>query len=894
MSHLAKPPYLQPATQVLDTHNVQAETGLTPIDVRARREKYGSNKLRESSSRSTLAILIDQFRGLIVYLLVGAVALSFYFGDWTEGGAITAVLLLNAAIGFTSEYRAVKSMESLRKLSTIKAKVLRSGNPVIVPAQDIVPGDIVLLEAGDVVPADIRLIECTNLQCDESALTGESVPTTKISDALSNQDIPLGDRINMVFKGTSVTRGDATGVAIATGMATELGHIADMTETAESDTTPLEKRLDKLGGQLIWVTLGLTLFIAVSGIYVGKDILLMVKTGVALAIAAVPEGLPIVATVALARGMARMARRNALIKNLSAVETLGATTVIMTDKTGTLTENHMTAVRLRTAEDDHDLTAATSDQAPSSANDNNELHIALKIAVLCNDATLVADTEKEDADRIAGDPMEVALLEAGKFANFSQSTLLKTLPEIQKEAFSPHTRMMATYHQQDDSDSLFVAVKGAPEAIIQNSSHVLTKSEVRPLDNEIRQQWEAYGRDMTADGLRVLALAMKETTSEDEPPYENLVLVGLIALLDPPRSDVKAAMDACHQAGIRTIMVTGDHAGTALSIARQVGLCSSETPVMEGRDIKNIAAADEEARQTALRTSIFARVSPEMKLDLVSLHQSEGAIVAMTGDGVNDAPALKKANIGVAMGQRGTEVAREAADMVLRDDAFPSIVAAMRMGRVIFANIRTFVIYLMSCNLSEILIVGLAVSSGLPLPLLPLQILYLNLVTDVFPAFALGIGEGSSAVMKRPPRDPREPILAARHWTLIVYYGGLITVGTLGAFVLALYLFDLPANEALSVSFLTLAIGQLFHVFNMRNVRLGWLKNDVTANPFVWAALAICAVLIGMTIYVPSLSNLLSITAPSMTGWLLVIGGSLTPLVFGPLIHFFVSSPKST
>jgi Ca2+-transporting ATPase len=881
-------PYLQSAQQVLEAQNVRSGSGLDDADIHNRRRKFGRNKLRASKSRSAWAILVDQFRGLIVYLLAGAMALSFYLQDWTEGGAIAVVLLLNAAIGFTSEFRAVQSMESLRKLSQVKARVRRNGTSMVIGAQDIVPGDIILLEAGDIVPADIRLVEINNLQCDESALTGESVPTAKTTDVLSGENIIIGDRLNMVFKGTAITRGDGFGVVTATGMTTELGHFADMVETADAETTPLEKRLDKLGGQLIWVTLGLTLFIAITGIYVGKDILLMVKTGVALAIAAVPEGLPIVATVALARGMARMARRNALIKNLSAVETLGATTVIMTDKTGTLTENRMTAVYLRTSNGLEDEKTAFGAGDHSKTEQAQISETALRIAVLCNDAVLSTGDQEHPHSAPVGDPMEVALLEAGRKAGLVQSTLLDRFSLAGKEAFSAETRMMATFHSQADGDDLLVAAKGAPEAIIARSTHILTDNGPQPIDEELRGQWAAFGAEMTSEGLRVLGLAMKEARSVNDPPYEELTFLGLIALLDPPRADVAPAIRACHDAGIRTVLVTGDHAGTALTIARQVGLCPPDASVMEGHELHDIDEASDDQRQAALTVPVLARVSPETKLDLVSLHQDNGAIVAMTGDGVNDAPALKKADIGIAMGQRGTEVAREAADMVLRDDAFPSIVAAMHLGRVIFANIRTFVIYLMSCNLSEILIVGLAVSSGLPLPLLPLQILYLNLVTDVFPAFALGVGEGDKGVMKQPPRDPSEPILGTRHWVRVITYGLLITTGTLGAFILALSVFDLGQQEALSVSFLTLAAAQLLHVFNMRASGSGLLVNDVTRNPFVWAALALCCVLVGVTVWVPGLSSLLMISNPGTTGWLLVAGGSIAPMLLGQFVHPFV------
>ncbi|KZB56849.1 cation-translocating P-type ATPase [Thalassospira xiamenensis] len=882
--------HIQPLPEILAHLNVSPEVGLSETDATERRKKYGRNSLKDQKHVSFWNILIRQFAGLIVYMLAGAAALSFYFGDLTEGIAIVVVLIINAAIGFTSEFRAIRSMEALRKLSSVHAKVRRDGQIHVLEARDIVPGDIVIFEAGDVIPADIRLIECSNLQADESALTGESVPTDKIinlpDDARTDENLPLGDRTNMVFKGTAISRGDGSGVCVATGMTTELGHIAAMTEMAEAETSPLEKRLDTLAGHLIWATLGLTICIAIVGIYVGKDMVMMLKTGIALAIAAVPEGLPIVATVALARGMWRMAKRNALIKNLSAVETLGATTVIMTDKTGTLTENRMTVVALRTSENEVDFTS--SPDALLAANSPEEL--AIRIAVLCNDAILLpsGSTEKH-----IGDPMELALLEVARNAGIDQTEQQARYPEIAKEAFSAQTRMMATFHRdQNTPDNLFVAIKGAPEAVIKNSTGFLENHGPREMDEKARRRWSDLSNDMTQKGLRVLALAMKNAPAVDTPPYQDLILIGLIALLDPPREDVPAAIQACHAAGVRVIMVTGDHIGTARNIAAQVGLCDATASGLEGRMLQATDLTQKTERDRILATPVFARVSPEAKLNLVSLHQQAGAIVAMTGDGVNDAPALKKADIGIAMGKRGTDVAREAADMVLRDDAFASIVTAMHQGRVIFANIRTFVLYLMSCNLSEILVIGLAVPSGLPLPLLPLQILYLNLVTDVFPAFALGIGEGDRHVMNQPPRDPKTPVLTKQDWGGIFFYGALITVGVLGAFAMALHVFNLGDQEALSVSFLTLATAQLLHVFNMRARSSGWIFNDVTRNPFIWIALGICVLLIGLTLYVPALSRLLMIAPPSGTGWLLVTGGSLVPLVIGQAAKIFTKPAK--
>ncbi|MYZ49926.1 cation-transporting P-type ATPase [Rhizobiales bacterium L72] len=878
------------AADVLAALQSSVATGLNAAEAGRRLAAFGPNRLATARRKSRWAILREQFDGIIAYLLMAAAIASFLFEEWAEGIAIVAVLAINGAVGYFTELRAVRSMEALRRLSQVRARVRRDGATAIIAADAIVPGDIVFLESGDVVPADLRLLETANLQSDESALTGESVPVEKSAEP-APPGAGLGDRTAIAFKGTSVTRGSGIGVAVATGMATELGRIAALTESAEASVSPLEKRLDRLGGQLVRVTLALTVLIAAFGVYVGHGLLAMIETAIALAVAAVPEGLPIVATVALARGMWRMARRNALIENLSAVETLGATTIILTDKTGTLTENRMTVVRIALPGEDIDVAAdADADGAAFSADGaavepaaDEALRTALRIAVLCNAATLPAAGPGGRAGPASGDPMEVALLAAGRLAKLEQDDLLARLPKVREEAFSTATRMMATFHRSDNG--LLVAVKGAPEEVVARATQVIAKGGLQALDERGRRDWTERQQAMARDGLRVIALAMRQARSETEEPYAGLTLVGLVGLIDPPRGDVAEAIAACREAGVRVVMLTGDHAVTARSIASEIGLADDDALAIDASQILDPEHRAGIERNRLLKAAIFARVSPEAKLDLVALHQAEGAVVAMTGDGVNDAPALKKADIGIAMGRRGTEVAREAADMVLSDDSFASIVAAMRQGRVIYANIRKFVVYLMSCNLSEILVIGIATVSGLPLPLLPLQILYLNLVTDVFPAFALGVGEGDPNVMRRPPRNPREPILDRRRWVLVGAYAGLIAVATLGAFVLALWQFGMTERDALTISFLTLASAQLWHVFNMRDRSAGLLRNEVTRNPWIWAALALCAGLVAAAVYAPGLSRLLGMSAPSLAGWLLVLGASLVPVLLGPLAY---------
>ncbi len=883
------------AEDVLGALGVRPDQGLTSAEAERRIGLYGQNRLRRIKQKSVWSIFLDQFRSIIVWLLAAAAGLSFYFHEFIQMAAILIVLAINAVIGFSTELKATRSMEALRRLADVRAKVRRNGIVTEIPAEQIAPGDILILDAGDIVTADLRLIEASNLQCDESSLTGESVPVVKVTDPV-DKDRPISERRNIVYKGTAITSGSGAGVVIATGMSTELGRISALVESAEAEVSPLEKRLDRLAGQLVWATLVLTAFIAAIGIYAGRDLYLTLGTAIALAVAAVPEGLPIVATLALARGMWRMAQRNVLIEQLSAVETLGATTVILTDKTGTLTENRMSVEELILASGRINLDAATinegsafaiSSEAPDPKTDQT-LARALTVGALCNSASIPYSDNSKEGEGAVGDPMEVALLFAAKAAHIERPALLERYPEARREAFSAATNMMATFHRQEGG--YLVAVKGAPEAVIDTSTQVLTPQGAEALDAAGRNEWQMRNNRAAGEGYRVLALAMKEVSALDAPPYEGLTLLGLACFLDPPRADVAGAIADCRRAGVRVVMVTGDHAETAKKVAAEVGLIDDEEPVviaLLGLDGLDQLPCDK--RKQLFAASIFARVSPKTKLDLVALYQSEGEVVAMTGDGVNDAPALKKADIGVAMGRRGTQVAREAADMVLRDDAFSSIVAAIRQGRIIFGNIRAFVVYLLSCNLSEILVIGIATLTGLPLPLLPLQILFLNLVTDVFPAFALGAGEGHDSVMQRPPRDPKEPIIDRARWLGVGAYGGAITAATLAALWLALTLYDMSEARAVTVSFLTLAFAQLWHVFNMRHRESGIFRNEVTANPFIWGALALSAALIVAAVYAPGLSSVLSLSAPGADGWRLAIAMSLTPLLAGQLMKIWKS-----
>jgi Ca2+-transporting ATPase len=865
--------HAQSWAEVATALETDPETGLSAAAVRKSRARHGPNLLRKRQKKSALRILLHQFDSFIVWLLAVAAALSFFLGDLAEGVAIVVVLAINGAIGFFTELRAARSMEALLSIAEVRTRVRRDGAELEVDARDLVPGDVVVLEAGDVVTADVRLIEASNLQCDESVLTGESVPVAKTTEAVA-AEAGVGDRLGMAFKGTAITQGTGEGIVVATGMATELGHISDLAQNAEGEAPPLERRLDRLGHRLVWLTLALAALTIGLGILRGHALVEMLQTGIALAVAAVPEGLPVVATLSLARGMWRMAERNAVITRLSSVETLGATTIILTDKTGTLTENRMTVVRYLLV--GQDVEADGGDLSPET---DARLAWALRIGALCTSASL-----GNGEDGRSGDPMEIALLIAARDAGLPRGDLLDDHAQVQEHAFDPDAKMMATVHAAGDGHVF--AVKGAPEAVIAACDAELGPDGPRPLDEAGRTAWEERNAAAAKQGLRLLALAMKRDGKSDGDPYDGLMMVGLVCLQDPLRADVADAIRASRQAGVRVVMLTGDHADTAEAIARQAGLGDGDLTVIGGDALQGVDAdgMDAALRTRVLAADVFARVSPATKLTLVSLYQQAGHVVAMTGDGVNDAPALKKADIGIAMGQRGTQVAREAAHMVLKDDAFGTIIAAMRQGRVIYANIRKFVVYLMSCNVSELLVVGLAIGIGLPSPLLPLQILFLNLVTDVFPAFALGLGKGDDEVMTQPPRDPAEAIVNRPRWLLIGFLGVAITLATLGAFGLALFWLRLDAAPAVTVAFLTLALAQLWNVFNVRDPADGLLDNDVTRNPYVWGALALCLGLLAAALWLPGLSAVLGLPGPGVAGLLLAAAISVLPLALGQVL----------
>jgi Ca2+-transporting ATPase len=877
-------PSARPAEEVLSGLQVDPAQGLSRREIHNRRKRFGANRLREARRRRPWRILVDQFKSVVLLVLLAAAGLAFAVGELPEGIAVTAVVVINGLIGFTTEWRAVQSMEALRRMGERRVRVRREGQEREVAIDKLVPGDVVFQEGGDVVPADLRLIEANNLRVDEAALTGESVPVAKRTEP-AEPDAPLAERQSMLFRGTTITEGSAEGVVVATGMETELGRIAQMAQQAEKQATPLQRRLDQLGSRLAWTVFGIAAVVALAGLAAGRPTLLMIETAIALGIAAVPEGLPIVATIALARGMWLMARRHALINRLTAVETLGATRVIFTDKTGTLTQNRMTLSRVATPAGEHELNLE-EDDGPTAVDRAHEplLRRVVEIGVLCSNASLT-DLDRDGLpEEEQGDPTEVAMLRAGLAFGIEREALLDEKPEVREVAFDPDVMMMATFHEADDGFQ--VAVKGAPQAVLQVCTSLAEDGGDghRELNAEDRQRWIDRSEELADEGLRVLAVADKRADDARAEPYDSLRFVGLVGLYDPPARGVEASIAACQRAGIRVVMVTGDQPATAQAIGRQVGLAEEESLAVHGSDLPDAGGLSSQDREKVLRTPIFARVTPEQKLQLMQIYQEGGEIVAMTGDGINDAPALKKADIGVAMGRRGTDAAREAADMVLEDDALSSIVAAVEQGRVIFANIRKSIMFMLCTNVAEILAVAIAAVVGLPLPLKPLQILFLNVVTDVFPALALGVGKGDPRVMDRPPRHPKESLLTLGHWLAIGGWSALVGACVLGALSLATFALELDTTTSVTISFLTLAFAKLWFVLNLRDPVSPVWDNDVVRNPWVWGAIGLCAGLLLAAVYAPGLSTLLKTRPPGAAGWLCMLGMSLVPLVVGQIV----------
>ncbi|ELR72612.1 cation-transporting ATPase [Fulvivirga imtechensis AK7] len=861
--------------ELLTSFNTDLNKGLSNAEARKRLVQYGPNILIEKKQKSIGRILLDQFTSPIVWLLIAAGTLAFFLGEIPEGIAIAIVVIINTFIGFFMEWQALRSMLELKKMGRAKTKVFREGTRKELDSVQLVPGDIIYFEGGDLITADARLIVQHNLAIKEAALTGESAQVSKHTEKLP-EDTVLADRTNSVFKGTLVARGNGKAIVVATGNDTELGRISEITQEAEKHATPLDKRLSKLSKKLIWLTLAMTFLIFIAGIARGGELVILLETAVALAVAAIPEGLPVIATITLARGMVRLAKDKAIVKTLKAVQTLGETNVILTDKTGTLTENDMYLETLFFKRDTVNLSTYKRNIEAERENMESDIELLLIVGTLCNDSTY----HPSETESTTGDPIEIALLRSASEILGAPDDLRKKYPRIAEVPFDAEIKMMGTANKANGA--YLISVKGATEAVLQKCTKMLDEdgNEVPLGDHD---EWHNAVNEMAGKGLRVLSFAYKKTGSE--PDHKNfiqdLTFIGLGGFIDPARKDVKEAIQSCKEAGIKVVMVTGDHPETAGSIAETVGLVKDgrEATKIHGRDLGKGVGSKVTIQKHILDANIFARINASQKLDLVKLYQQNNYIVGMTGDGVNDTPALKKADIGIAMGKRGTEAAKEVADIILKDDSFSSIVLAIRQGRVIFNNIRKFVVYLLSCNLSEILVVGTASFLGVPLPLLPLQILFLNMVTDIFPALALGMNKGEWDVMKETPRRSDHPIISKPWWGSIVAYGMAMTLAVLGIELLSIYVLHFPDPLVNNMTFYTLVLVQLWNVFNLPVSSVSLFKNEITKNKYIWLAFIICIAIVVMAWLTPPLREALALRPLEFTHWIIILAFSFIPNV---------------
>jgi len=855
--------------------DVNLQTGLKESGIDERIAKYGLNSYAQQKQKSIWLILFEQFKSPIILLLVVAASFSFFFQDWIDGFAIITVIFITAALGFFMELQARNSMKALKEMDTSVSKVWRDNVLKEIPSEKIVPGDVLVLEAGDMVLADARLMEVNQFEIDESALTGESLPVEKKIEVIE-KDISLADKINLIFKGTSVVKGNAKAIATGTGMHTELGKITQLVETAKQDDTPLEKKLQGLTKILMIVTAALAIIFIVIGLMQDKKLYIIVETALALAVAAIPEGLPVVSIIALTYGMLRLAKKNVLIKRLASVETLGGVNTIFTDKTGTLTENKIDVNSLVFFDEDITIDKIGEDSSPSITKNKAAYEKLLLISALCNNA--VSKEEKEGEKKHLGDPIEIALL---KLVNSSQKNIADikaTYPRVAEEPFNSETKTMGTLHKKDVNS--FVAAKGAVEELINKCNTYCNGDNINPLTDEDKQIFLQKAEVIQAQGSKVLAFAFKEAGNIATDNFlSDLTLAGLIGFLDPPRMEVVDALQSCRDAGIKVIMITGDHPATALHIAEKIKLSENKNVIVNGNELES-----QSSEEKLFAATIFARVTPKQKLDMVSLYQKRGDIVAMTGDGINDAPALKKADIGIAMGLRGTQVAKETAAMILKDDSFTSIVTAIMQGRVIFKNIKNFLMYLLSCNLSEIFVVFFCGLLNFPFSLLPLQILFLNLVTDIFPALALGLGKGNDLIMKNSPRNPQEAIVMKRDWFAINIYAVLLALPIIVVTWYCSYYLKYDAKLCNNITFFSLALSQLWHVLNLPSRKIPFIHNEITRNKFIWGALLLCIAIMAVFYFVSPLNKTIGLQMLNTNTWLIIVATSIVPII---LIQLF-------
>lgn len=857
--------------------------GLSEKQVEQRLKQQGYNELQEGEKQSALLLFFSQFKDFMVLVLLAATFISGLLGEYIDAIAIIAIVLINGILGFFQERKAEKSLQALKELSAPQVQVLRNGNWTKVPSKELVAGDIIKFSSGDRIGADVRLIKTTSLEIEESALTGESVPVQKSTEVLRANDLGIGDMENIAFMGTMVTRGSGVGCVVATGMKTVMGQIADLLQKAETMETPLQRRLEQLGKILITTALLLTVLVVGIGVLQGHDLYTMFLAGVSLAVAAIPEGLPAIVTVALSLGVQKMIKKNAIVRKLPAVETLGCASVICSDKTGTMTQNKMTVTHLWSGDKTWTVDGIGYEPTGQFYRENKVIDIKsekalqqlLMFGILCNHASLVVKDEEYVLD---GDPTEGALLVSAMKAGFDRSNLLKQYEIIREFPFDSSRKMMSII-VKDGSGKEFVVTKGAPDVLVGISESILVNEKVQPMSQEYKTKTQNAINDLASQALRTIAIGYKPVTSNavsitERDAEKDLIFIGLQGMIDPPRPEVKLAVKECRDAGIKTIMITGDHVITAKAIAKQLGILTANSKVLDGKALSEMEVS--ELEDVVDDVSVFARVSPEHKLKIVKALQNRGHIVAMTGDGVNDAPAIKAADIGVAMGITGTDVAKEASSLVLLDDNFATIKAAIKEGRNIYENIRKFIRYLLASNVGEILVMLFAMILGLPLPLVPIQILWVNLVTDGLPAMALGLDKPEDNVMKRGPRHPKEGVFARGLGWKVVSRGFLIGAMTLIAFIIAHNQHPDELIYAQTIAFATLVMAQLIHVFDCRS-EVSILSRNPFGNPYlVWSVIS-SVILMLIVIYYPPLQPIFHTVPIEPRDWMLVLGLAAIP-----------------
>ena len=899
----------------LETH---LERGLTGQEAEARLAKFGGNELTERPRPGFLALLWDQFNNYLVIILIIAALVSLALGEYVDSIAIMVIVVLNAVVGVIQESKAEQALAALKKMAAPNAQVIRDGQQMTIPGREIVGGDIVLLEAGNYVPADLRLVESVNLKIEEASLTGESVPVEKNAGVVLDKEIPLGDRKNTAFMGTLITYGRGKGLVTGTGMNTQIGLIAEMIQSFEAEDTPLQKKLEHLGKVLGTACLAICALVFIYGLFRDthladaldggflnyleaekKDIINLFMTAVSLAIAAVPEGLPAIVTICLALGMQRMIKHHALIRKLPAVETLGCATVVCSDKTGTLTQNQMTVVQGWTGGKRFRVTGEGYDPSgqffvgtqPFDPRTDADASVLLHGALVCNDTKLEerSDEAGKRSWQIIGDPTEGAMVVAAAKSGYRRAELEKALPRIQEIPFDSERKRMTTIHSVAGAHAqagfqatvsglgaapVIAFVKGAPDVILDLCAQGLESGQAVGLTQEMRAAILEQNHDMASNALRVLAVAYRPLAEvpasvTPETVEKDLVFVGLLGMIDPPRPEVIDALKVARGAGLKSVMVTGDYKDTAEAIARDIGLLTPGGLVLTGPEIEKLSDAELTARTD--RLEVCCRVSPQHKTRIVDAFKARGHVVAMTGDGVNDAPALKRANIGVAMGITGTDVAKQTADMVLTDDNFASIVAAIEQGRIIYSNIRKFVYFLLACNVGEILIIFGSMLVGLPIPLRPVQLLWLNLVSDGAPALALGLEKGDADIMKHPPRSPTEPVINRDMAIGIGVVGVVDALAILAVFYLALQRYPGELVAAQTIAFVTLCSSELIRAFTARSEYHSIFSIGVFSNRWMVWAVGVSFLLVLMVVYVPFLRPFFDTVPLTLDDWLFML-----------------------